>query len=70
VTLRWTQRIERRIFIRRAITCAKEKQLAYNEQLKHWDGPGRQPDEDWWAVVAHLDEDRDMFAGLRKPKSG
>jgi hypothetical protein len=65
VALRWMLRVERRILIRRALTSAQEHQQAYIETLKGWDGPGRQPREDFLFVEQHLDEGRDLFAGLR-----
>jgi len=57
-------RVERRIFIRRALLCREEDRPIYTEALKRWDGVDAS--EDFRAVEAALERGKDMFADLRR----
>ena len=65
-TLNWTFRIERRIYIRRALGCSRQDVPAYNASLELWDGPGPTATEDFVAATAHLERGADLFEGLRR----
>ena len=65
-TLNWAFRIERRIYMRRALTCSKQDIPAYKANLQLWDGPGPTATEDFLAATAHLDQGADLFEGLRR----
>ena len=65
-TLNWTFRIERRIYIRRALGCSRQDVPAYKASLELWDGPGPTATEDFAAATAHLERGADLFEGLRR----
>ena len=65
-TLNWAFRIERRIYMRRALTCSKQDVPAYKASLELWDGPGPTATEDFRAAEAHLEQGADLFDGLRR----
>ena len=65
-TLNWTFRIERRIYIRRALDCSKQDVPKYKASLELWDGPGPTATEDFAAATAHLEQGADLFEGLRR----
>jgi hypothetical protein len=65
-TLEWAFRIERRIYIRRALTASAQDALGYETKLKLWDGPGPTAIEDCKAAERHLDQGEDLFVGLRR----
>jgi hypothetical protein len=65
-TLNWAFRIERRIYMRRALTCSKQDVPAYKASLELWDGPGPTATEDFAAATAHLEQGADLFEGLRR----
>jgi hypothetical protein len=65
-TLDWAFRIERRIYIRRSLTCSKQDTPMYQANLHLWDGPGPTATEDFRAAEAHLDQGADLFEGLRR----
>ena len=65
-TLNWTFRIERRIYIRRALGCSRQDVPAYKASLELWDGPGPTATEDFVAATAHLEQGADLFEGLRR----
>src|SRR5262249_12444785 len=46
-TLNWAFRIERRIYIRRSLTCSKQDIPVYQANLQLWDGPGPTATEDF-----------------------
>ena len=65
-TLNWTFRIERRIYIRRALGCSRQDVPTYKASLELWDGPGPTATEDFRAAVVHLEQGADLFEGLRR----
>jgi len=65
-TLNWAFRIERRIYIRRALGCSRQDVPAYKARLELWDGPGPTATEDFVAATAHLEQGADLFEGLRR----
>jgi hypothetical protein len=65
-TLNWTFRIERRIYIRRALGCSRQDVPAYKASLELWDGPGPTATEDFAAATAHLEQGAGLFEGLRR----
>jgi hypothetical protein len=65
-TLNWAFRIERRIYMRRSLTCSKQDIPVYQAKLQQWDGPGPTATEDFRAAEAHLEQGADLFEGLRR----
>jgi hypothetical protein len=65
-TLNWAFRIERRIYMRRALTCLKQDIPVYKGNLQLWDSPGPSATEDFVAATAHLEQGADLFEGLRR----
>ena len=65
-TLNWAFRIERRIYMRRALNCQKAEVALFKTGLNQWDGPGPSATEDFRAAVAHLEQGADLFEGLRR----
>jgi len=64
--LRWMARIERRIYIRKALAASEQDFPNYQQGLGQWDGPGREATIDCKCVTLHIDQGSDLFAGLRR----
>jgi hypothetical protein len=58
-------RVERRVFIRRALLCREEYRPIYMEALKRWDCDADAAD-DFRAVERALNESANMFEDLRR----
>jgi hypothetical protein len=58
-------RVERRVFIRRALLCREEDRPIYREALRRWDCDADAAD-DFRAVKAALARGKDLFADLRR----
>jgi|SRR6516225_5348550 hypothetical protein len=65
-TLNWAFRIERRIYMRRALNCQKAEVALFKTGLNQWDGPGPTATEDFVAATAHFEQGADLFEGLRR----
>jgi len=66
-TLSWAFRIERRIVIRRALTCSAQDVPEHKAKLEIWGGgPNPSATEDYCAAERHLHQGEDLFAGLRR----
>ena len=64
-TLNWAFRIERRIYMRRALNCQKADIPLFKAGLNQWDG-GPSATEDFVAATAHVEQGADLFEGLRR----
>jgi hypothetical protein len=62
-------RVERRIFIRRALLCREEDRPIYKEALKKWDVDADAAD-DFRVVERHLNQGRALFDDLRRWADG
>ena len=58
-------RVERRLFIRRALLCREQDRPTYKEALKKWDCDADAAD-DFRVVERHLSEGRALFEDLRQ----